>query len=179
MVLLSGTQSKNLSTRRQPHRCLWDVCFIYYFIWIFSYIGMSKNWKASQCLALHNNTLIARGSFFFTKALFYSLVASTHLPPRSIRVSSIRYSLVFRLSGFLCSKPANKIYKILLRPWAHELLDWCHNKVNIMLWTSTWNPKARQMIDTLMEESKYLKNDEEVGYIYQDHCIVVKHHDKP
>lgn len=34
------------------------------------------------------------------------------------------------------------------------------------------------MIDAFMEECRYFKLNEEVGFFYHDHCIVSKHHNK-
>lgn len=51
----------------------------------------------------------------------------------------------------------------LLQPNAYELLEGCHNKVDVLFWNSTWKLKVMQMIDALMEEYMYSKCNEEFG----------------
>lgn len=60
------------------------------------------------------------------------------------------------MNGILCSKPVNKKYKALLHLGTHGLLDWCHNKVDVLFWISVQKLKAKHMCFDLMEEFRYL-----------------------
>lgn len=97
--------------------------------------------------------------------------------------------------GFLCFKPIITNDKILLQTCAHDLLNWCHNKVDVMFWNSIQKPKDRQRLMSyfgilfrsqkaggdwwLNGRMQILQFDEEVRFLYQDRYTISRHRDKP